>query len=175
MRRAGLVRGGQRSRNRVFGGTYLRSPSVYDSVAPSFDHHRPLPEHVPPAIRAAILDALNTALRPRLLDVGGGTGRIGRAFVAANDDYVAVDLSLGMLDEFARWCDRAGYRPALLQADGQRLPFRDDAFDAALLIQVVGAAEGWRALVKKRDACCGPQAPWLSDAPWPPSWGSMLK
>ena len=127
----------------------MRSPSVYDSVAASFDQHRPLPEHVPPAIRAAILDALYTASRPRLLDVGGGTGRIGRAFVAANDDYVAVDLSLGMLDEFARWCDRAGYRPALLQADGQRLPFRDDAFDAVLLIQVVGAAEGWRALAKE--------------------------
>ena len=127
----------------------MRSPSVYDSVAPSFDLHRPLPEHVPSAIRTAVLDAVEAASRPRLLDIGGGTGRVGRAFVAANDDYVAVDLSLGMLDEFARWCDRAGYRPALAQADGRRLPFRDDAFDAVLLIQVVGAAEGWHALAKE--------------------------
>ena len=122
--------------------------SSYDSVAHSFDLHRPLPEHVPSAIRTAVLDAV-TASRPRLLDIGGGTGRIGRAFVAANDDYVAVDLSLGMLREFARWCDQAGFGPALLQADGKRLPFRDDAFDAVLLIQVVGAAEGWQALVKE--------------------------
>ena len=122
--------------------------SSYDSVAHSFDLHRPLPEHVPSAIRTAVLDAV-TASRPRLLDIGGGTGRIGRAFVAANDDYVAVDLSLGMLQEFARWCAQAGFGPVLLQADGRRLPFREHAFDAVLLIQVVGAAEGWQALVKE--------------------------
>lgn len=123
--------------------------SSYDSVAHSFDLHRPLPEHVPSAIRTAVLDAANAGLRPRLLDIGSGTGRIGRAFVAANDDYVAVDLSLGMLHEFVRWGDRASFRPALLQADGRRLPFRENAFDAVLLIQVVGAAEGWQALVEE--------------------------
>ena len=49
----------------------------------------------------------STHRRARLLDLGAGTGRIGRPFVAAGDDYVGVDLSLGMLREFAR---RAGAR-----------------------------------------------------------------
>src|SRR4051812_25298880 len=75
--------------------------SVYDGVAPSFERHRALPEGVPEKIRAAILVAVSSP-RPRLLDLGAGTGRIGWCFAEAGDDYVAVDLSLGMLREFAR-------------------------------------------------------------------------
>ena len=90
----------------------------------------------------------STHAPPRLLDLGAGTGRIGRPFVAAGDDYVGVDLSLGMLREFARRAD-AGNRhaPRLVQADGERLPFRDATFDAVMLIQVMGAARDWRRLI----------------------------
>ena len=66
---------------------------------------------------------------------------IGRPFVAAGDDYVGVDLSLGMLREFAR---SAGTRPPLAQADGERLPFGDATFDAVLMVQVFGGMRGWR-------------------------------
>ena len=47
-------------------------------------------------------------------------GGIGWPFVAAGDDYVGVDLSLGMLRAFVARCERA---PRLVQADGHRLPF----------------------------------------------------
>jgi ubiquinone/menaquinone biosynthesis C-methylase UbiE len=123
--------------------------SFYDPVAESFDLHRALPAHVPDSIRTAVLGAIDAASRPRLLDLGAGTGRIGRAFVAAGDDYVGVDLSLGMLREFARWRDRTRYPVTLVQGDGQRLPFRDAAFDAVLLVQLVGAAQNWRLLVEE--------------------------
>jgi ubiquinone/menaquinone biosynthesis C-methylase UbiE len=120
--------------------------SDYDLVAPSFDRHRALPDGVPEAIRAAILASIEAPSR-LLLDLGAGTGRIGLPFVAAGDDYVGVDLSLGMLREFAR---RGGAHnsctPRLVQADGQRLPFRDATFDAVLLIQVFGADQSWRQL-----------------------------
>jgi ubiquinone/menaquinone biosynthesis C-methylase UbiE len=127
--------------------TLIVRMSDYDPVAPSFDRHRALPDGVPEAIRAAILASIDAPSRPLLLDLGAGTGRIGSPFVAAGDDYVGVDLSLGMLREFAR---RGGARdshpPRLVQADGRRLPFRDATFDAVMLIQVFGADQSWRPL-----------------------------
>ena len=75
--------------------------SVYDAAAPTFERHRALPDGVPEAIRAAVLEAVD-ASPPRLLDLGAGTGRIGIPFIAARDDYVGVDLSFGMLSEFKR-------------------------------------------------------------------------
>jgi ubiquinone/menaquinone biosynthesis C-methylase UbiE len=120
--------------------------SAYDTVALSFDRHRALPDGVPEAIREAILSAVEASLRPRLLDLGAGTGRIGRPFVGAGDDYVGVDLSLGMLREFAQRATE-DHAPRLLLANGERLPFRDTTFDAVLLMQVIGAARNWRKLV----------------------------
>jgi ubiquinone/menaquinone biosynthesis C-methylase UbiE len=116
------------------------SSSAFDAAAPRFNRHRALPPGVPLAIRAAVLAAVD-ASSPRLLDLGAGTGRIGDVFVAAGDDYVGVDLSLGMLREFAR---HDGPAPRLAQADGERLPFGDATFDAVLMIQVFGGMRGWR-------------------------------
>jgi demethylmenaquinone methyltransferase/2-methoxy-6-polyprenyl-1,4-benzoquinol methylase len=117
--------------------------SVYDAAAPTFEHHRALPDGVPEAIRATVLEAVD-ASPPRLLDLGAGTGRIGIPFIAARDDYVGVDLSFGMLSEFRR---RAADRARLVQADGERLPFADGSFDAIMLIQVFGGMRGWRRLL----------------------------
>ncbi|HMH52962.1 MAG TPA: class I SAM-dependent methyltransferase [Candidatus Acidoferrum sp.] len=117
--------------------------SRYDAAAPTYDAHRGLPRPVVEAVRAAVLGALAPS-RPRLLDLGAGSGRIGRAFVAAGDDYVGVDLSFGMLHQFARRGDTDGRVPRLLRADGERLPFADAAFDAVLLIQVFGGLDEWR-------------------------------
>jgi SAM-dependent methyltransferase len=97
---------------------------------------------VPSAVRAAVLAAV-AAPAPRLLDLGAGTGRIGRPFVAAGDEYVGIDLSLGMLREFAR--DAA--RRSIAQADGEHLPFADATFDAVLMVQVFGGMRGWRRVV----------------------------
>jgi ubiquinone/menaquinone biosynthesis C-methylase UbiE len=120
----------------------------YDVVAPSFELHRTLPPGVPEAIRGAVLGVLDAGSRPRLLDVGGGTGRVGRSFVAAGEDYIGVDLSFGMLREFMRQArDGGGHAARLVQADGLQLPFRDATFDAVLLIQVAGAARSWSRLL----------------------------
>jgi demethylmenaquinone methyltransferase/2-methoxy-6-polyprenyl-1,4-benzoquinol methylase len=122
--------------------------SAYDAAAPSFDHYRALPDGVPNAIHSAILATITATSPPRLLDLGAGTGRIGWPFVAAGDDYVGVDLSLGMLREFARRVDRDNrYATRLVQADGERLPFGDAMFDAVILIQITGAARDWRRLI----------------------------
>src|ERR1043166_2787883 len=124
--------------------------SAYDAAAASFDRHRTLPDGAAKAIRAAILDAIDASPRPRLLDLGAGTGRIGWPFVAAGDDYVGADFSFGMLRAFMQRAARDNGRdnaPRLVQADGALLPFRDATFDAVMLIQVFGAMPGWRRLV----------------------------
>src|SRR5438874_5216759 len=97
--------------------------SSYDAAAQSFDRHRALPVGVPEAVRAAILRSV-AASRPRLLDLGAGTGRIGSPFVAAGDDYVGVDLSRGMLRAFQER-RHAAAMPRLVQASGESLPFPD--------------------------------------------------
>jgi len=120
--------------------------SHYDTVATSFDQYRALGDGAPIAIRAAVLGGMALS-SPRLLDLGAGTGRIGRAFVAGGDDYVGVDLSLGMLREFARRAAENGQPAHLAQGDGERLPFRDATFDIVMLMQVIGAARHWRVLI----------------------------
>jgi SAM-dependent methyltransferase len=119
--------------------------SAYDAVAPDFDSHRALPSGVPEAIRAAVLRC--TSAQPRLLDLGAGSGRIGRPFAAAGDDYVGLDLSSGMLREFAQRAAGKASAPRLVQADGRQLPFPDAMFDAVLLIQVFGGLRGWRKFI----------------------------
>jgi ubiquinone/menaquinone biosynthesis C-methylase UbiE len=121
--------------------------SSYDAAAPSFDRHRALPDGVAPAIRAAVLAFIDEVRQPRLLDLGAGTGRIGWPFVAAGDDYIGVDLSLGMLRAFMGRAECKGAPARLAQANGQCLPFPDATFDAVLLIQVFGGMPGWRLLV----------------------------
>ena len=119
----------------------------FDHAAASFDRHRALPDGAPAAIRAVILAAV--APHPRLLDLGAGTGRIGHVFVGAKDDYVGVDLSVGMLCQFVRRTRDVGGMPRLVQTDGQLLPFGDATFDAVLMIQVFGAVRGWRRMVEE--------------------------
>ena len=113
--------------------------SAYDALAPRFERERALPDGVAQAVRELVLEAAGVT-HPRVLDLGAGTGRIGWPFVAANDDYVGVDLSFGMLRAFV---DRCGCAPRLVQADGHRLPF-GTAFDAVMLIQVFGGLTDWR-------------------------------
>lgn len=113
--------------------------SAFDASAPEFDRHRALPEGVPEQIRSAVLAAAGTS-NPAVLDLGAGSGRIGRPFVAAGDRYVGVDLSFGMVHEFMRRTDKA----RIAQCDGESLPFRDGTFDVVMLVSVVGGARGWR-------------------------------
>jgi SAM-dependent methyltransferase len=118
--------------------------NVYDGMASDFDRRRPLPDGVAETIRHTVLRA-GLPAKPRLLDLGAGSGRIGWPFVAAGDDYIATDLSFGMLQAFA-----TRFRGArLVQANGGRLPFRDGTFDAVLLVQVLSGAHGWRGLLSE--------------------------
>jgi ubiquinone/menaquinone biosynthesis C-methylase UbiE len=117
--------------------------ATFDRVAADFDRFRSLPELVPAAVRAAVLESLGMTGAVRVLDIGAGTGRIGAAFVTAGDSYVGIDPSGGMLGQFLkRLTDLGGAAAELVKADGRRLPFSAGLFDAVLMVQVLSNVAG---------------------------------
>jgi ubiquinone/menaquinone biosynthesis C-methylase UbiE len=122
--------------------------SAYDTTASSFERHRSLPSSVVEAIRAAIWSVARLPDQARVLDVGAGTGRIGKAFLAAGDFYVGVDSSHAMLQEFSAKPEFRESKTCLLaQAEGAQLPFQNATFDLVLLMRVLSAAGNWRELL----------------------------
>jgi ubiquinone/menaquinone biosynthesis C-methylase UbiE len=119
--------------------------SDFDAAAPTFEHYRALPSGVPEAIRAAAWEAVGWPTCERVLDLGAGTGRVGRAFTAADDLYFGVDSSMGMLREFAS--QQAAAR--LIQTDGEHLPFGAACFGVVLLIHALSGVSHWRRLVSE--------------------------
>ena len=130
--------------NRI--GEMSATASAYNAMAADFERQRPLPDRVAQSVRAAVLQAVADVDRPRILDIGAGTGRFGWPFVMSGDDYVGVDLSGGMLRSFAGR-PLGGKRMHLIQADGRILPFAAASFDAVLLIAVFGNLADARRLV----------------------------
>jgi ubiquinone/menaquinone biosynthesis C-methylase UbiE len=120
-------------------------PSTFDTTAAKFEQYRVLPAGVPEAIREAIWECTGAKRSAPVLDLGAGSGRIGRVFVQAGDPYVGVDFSLPMLREF-----HGGNSAAfLLQADGGSLPFADHCFELVLLMQVLSGTDNWRNLLSE--------------------------
>jgi ubiquinone/menaquinone biosynthesis C-methylase UbiE len=117
--------------------------SPFDLGAASFERYRALPDGVPEAIRKAIWDLAGPRSSRRVLDLGAGSGRFGRAFIETHDFYIGADLSFSMLREFHAQSPSA----SLVQADGGCLPFRDESFDLVLLMQVLSGAHNWRNLL----------------------------
>jgi ubiquinone/menaquinone biosynthesis C-methylase UbiE len=124
--------------------------SAFDAVASSFEHFRILPDGVSQSIRDSILTASHVPLQTRILDLGAGTGRIGRVFVEAGDFYVGVDSSFAMLREFQASTKKA----LLIQADGGQLPFREGAFDVVLLMHVLSGTGDWQAVLHEVCRVC---------------------
>ncbi len=85
----------------------------------------------------------------RLLDVGGGTGRVARSLRDQAGQVVLADVSLGMLRVAA---SLPGLQPAA--SASERLPFPDSSFARVLIVDALHhvenhaqtAAEMWRVL-----------------------------
>jgi ubiquinone/menaquinone biosynthesis C-methylase UbiE len=117
----------------------------FDAVSLQFDAHRTLPTEVALSVRDALWQALSLSAGGLVLEIGAGTGRIGRAFQAAGDAYVGVDLSREMLNRFVAHVEACGsHAPSLVQGDGRALPFVAGTFDAVLLVQVLSGQRNWR-------------------------------
>lgn len=70
-------------------------------------------------------------VRGRLLDVGGGTGRVTSALRSLVDEIVITDVSMGML----RQAPRSTLEPA--GCESEHLPFPDDSFERVLLVDAL--------------------------------------
>ncbi len=124
--------------------------SAFDAIASDFERFRALPTGVPEVIRSAIWAAVQVPSPARVLDLGAGTGRFGKAFVAAGDYYTGVDMSLAMLREF----QSSSHDVFLAQADGRQLPFRDGVFDVVLLMYVLSGSADWRPMLEEVRRVC---------------------
>src|SRR5436305_10713770 len=111
--------------------------SAFDLTASSFERQRSLPRETVEAVRPAIWSGAQLPQRAWVLDLGAGTGRMAKSFLAAGDIYFGVDSSLAMLQEFSAKPElRKSDSHFLAQADGRQLPFRNCVFDVILLMQV---------------------------------------
>jgi len=125
--------------------------SDFDLVAAEFERHRALPHLVTEQIRDAVLSILNPATA-NVLDLGAGTGRLGRTFCNAQVRYLGVDVSYAMLERFRQSARSTNsLLPLLVQADGSSLPFSDDTFTAVLLVHVLSVSQHWQELLA--EAC----------------------
>lgn len=93
---------------------------------------------MPPADVETIREAFAHATRPveRVLDVGGGTGRVARSL---REEVIVVDASRGMLRRA-----REHALPAV-RAAAERLPVADRSVDAVLIVDALHHFEDQRA------------------------------
>jgi SAM-dependent methyltransferase len=88
-----------------------------------------------PSVLRALRAGLDGAPGPRLADVGGGTGNYAEALAREGWDPVVIDRSSAML---AR---AAAKGLETVEADAQRLPFKDESFDAVTMISMLHHVE----------------------------------
>jgi SAM-dependent methyltransferase len=95
----------------------------FDGQASAYEARAGLPEEICRELAALILDGTDGLL----VDVGAGTGTLGRHLIASGARYLGIDLSRPMLQEFA------GGRGRLLQADADgRWPIADHSAGVVL-------------------------------------------
>jgi ubiquinone/menaquinone biosynthesis C-methylase UbiE len=91
----------------------------------------------------------------RLLDVGGGTGRVSSGLRADVDEIVIADASMGMLKQSASLSRRFDCAQHRLQAVGgysEALPFPDSSFERIIMVDalhhVISHAESAREMFR---------------------------
>lgn len=104
------------------------TPTPFDAQAAEFDRRVGLPEDDCRGIAAAVLSLAGVGVGDRgdwVIEIGAGTGIMGRWFQDHPVRYAGLDLSRGMLEIFRRRVPRSP-APRLVQADGARpWPFPD--------------------------------------------------
>lgn len=115
----------------------------FGRVADIYDSTRSLPE----GEMRLLLDALAGVIIPGrgpVADVGVGTGRFARPLQERGYEVVGLDVSKGMMAK----AKEKGVSQ-LVFADVQRIPFRDEVFEASLLVHILHLVSDWAEVVKE--------------------------
>src|SRR2546425_3143261 len=114
----------------------------FDRVAGIYDATRW--SGVPPEIMKKLLEAMKETFAGcrNILDIGTGTGRFAEYFNDSGFIVVGIDVSLAMMAKA-----REKRLRNLIQADAHHLPFRDGAFDGAIMIHILHLVRNWTQVV----------------------------
>ncbi len=115
----------------------------FDFIAPFYERV------IPPVVVSRLVELAGLPVAGRLLDAGGGTGRVAQVLRGQAGQVIVADASAGMVRQAAA---KGGLRAALAHAE--RLPFPSASFERILMIDALHhvadqrqtAAEMWRAL-----------------------------
>jgi len=110
-------------------------------IAPYYDHAIPL------RLVEQFIRMIELPVAGKLLDVGGGTGRVAKVFIDQASQVVVADSSMGMLSQ-AKSKNGLG----LICSQSESLPFPDEYFERVVMIdalhhvgdQKISAGEIWR-------------------------------
>ena len=80
-----------------------------------------------------------------ILDVGCGYGYGSKMLTKVGDMVVAIDISREAL-QYAKKCYRG---PAYIQADAERLPFREEKFDCVVALELIEHVENGKNLLSE--------------------------
>jgi ubiquinone/menaquinone biosynthesis C-methylase UbiE len=109
----------------------------FDRAADIYDATRKLPDAASAKITDGFLREIRAAGADRVLEVGIGTGRMARPLMARGVRMVGVDISAKMLAQLCEQLTGDHRPPDLLLGDATVLPFRDNAFRAAMVVHVL--------------------------------------
>ena len=138
----------------------------FDSAAADFEHRRGFPPGIAEVVASAAVELLEG--RRRVLEIGIGTGRIGRPLLARGLALTGIDLSAKMLAYLKEQLPPDGPRPALVLGDSVRLPFEAGSFDAVVTVHVFHLIADWQAALAEVRRVLRQGGAFLSGFDWRP-------
>src|SRR3990172_4488144 len=109
----------------------------FDPAADVYDATRALEPWIVEKQTEAILAELRAVGADRLLEAGIGTGRITRPVMERGVRVTGIDLAPRMIARLREQLTPQHLPPDLIYGDATRLPLRDAAFRAVLIVHVL--------------------------------------
>jgi ubiquinone/menaquinone biosynthesis C-methylase UbiE len=119
--------------------TAITIGAEFDSISEIYDSTRRAATEAEIKALSSELDGCRT-----VLDVGVGTGRFAKPLSDLGFEVVGIDVSRRMMS-------KAGQKGVenLILADAHRMPFRDESFDASIIIHVLHLIPDWLNVVRE--------------------------